>query len=117
MIFPNLTATVGKTAMMEQTRVGGGLPVRIIAKLEMRNPCGSVKDRVSVALIDDAERCGILRRGDVNRSDGRKYPNRTCICGGCWGLSFDSDYAGNDVYRASRVAYSLEAKLNSPLAS
>ena len=36
---------------------------RILAKLEMRNPCGSVKDRVAVALIEDAERRGTLRAG------------------------------------------------------
>jgi cysteine synthase A len=35
----------------------------VVAKLEMRNPCGSVKDRVGVALIEDAERRGILRPG------------------------------------------------------
>jgi cysteine synthase A len=47
--------------MVELGRLGRGLPGRIVAKLEMRNPCGSVKDRVGVALIEDAERRGILR--------------------------------------------------------
>jgi cysteine synthase A len=40
-----------------------GLPARVVAKLEMRNPCGSVKDRLGVALIEDAERAGKLRPG------------------------------------------------------
>jgi len=40
-----------------------GLPGRVVAKLEMRNPAGSVKDRVGVALIEDAERRGVLRPG------------------------------------------------------
>jgi cysteine synthase A len=40
-----------------------GLPGRIVAKLEMRNPCGSVKDRVGLALIEDAEQRGVLRPG------------------------------------------------------
>jgi cysteine synthase A len=40
-----------------------GLAGRVAAKLEMRNPCGSVKDRLGVALIEDAERRGILRSG------------------------------------------------------
>ena len=35
----------------------------MVAKLEMRNPCGSVKDRLGIALIEDAERSGRLRRG------------------------------------------------------
>jgi len=40
-----------------------GLHGRVVAKLEMRNPCGSVKDRLGVALIEDAERRGVLRPG------------------------------------------------------
>src|SRR5947209_6832161 len=63
MIFGDATATVGKTPLVELGRLAKGLPGRIVAKLEMRNPCGSVKDRVGVALIDDAERRGILGRG------------------------------------------------------
>ncbi len=49
--------------MVEIGRVAKGLPGRIVAKLESRNPCGSVKDRLGVALIDDAERRGALRPG------------------------------------------------------
>jgi cysteine synthase A len=49
--------------MVELARVARGLPGRVVAKLEMRNPCGSVKDRVGVALIEDAERKGRLRPG------------------------------------------------------
>jgi cysteine synthase A len=62
-IFKNVTFTVGRTPMVDLRRVGENLPGRIVAKLEMRNPCGSVKDRVGVALIDDAERRGVLRAG------------------------------------------------------
>jgi len=63
MIHPDLTFTVGRTPMVELSRVAKGLPGRVVAKLEMRNPCGSVKDRVGVALIEDAERRGVLRPG------------------------------------------------------
>src|SRR5438477_13084673 len=63
MIFSNLAATVGKTPIVELARVAAGLPGRVVAKLEMRNPCGSVKDRLGVALIDDAEKRGLLRPG------------------------------------------------------
>ena len=63
MIPRDVTATVGKTPMVELGRVGIGLPGRVVAKLEMRNPCGSVKDRVGVALIEDAENRGVLRPG------------------------------------------------------
>jgi len=63
MIPIDLTATVGRTPMVELGRLAKGLPSRVVAKLEMRNPCGSVKDRVGVALIEDAERRGVLRPG------------------------------------------------------
>ena len=63
MIFSDVTATVGKTPVVDLGRIAKGLPGRIIAKLEMRNPCGSVKDRVGVALVEEAERLGLLMPG------------------------------------------------------
>src|SRR5262245_13612239 len=62
-IFSDVTKTVGRTPLVELRRLARGLPGRVVAKLEMRNPCGSVKDRLGVALIEDAERRGILRPG------------------------------------------------------
>jgi cysteine synthase A len=55
--------TVGKTPLVELKSLGKNLPGRLFGKLEMRNPCGSVKDRVGVALIDDAEKRGVLKPG------------------------------------------------------
>jgi cysteine synthase A len=49
--------------MVELARMAKGLPGRLLVKLEMRNPCGSVKDRVGVAMVDNAEREGRLRPG------------------------------------------------------
>jgi cysteine synthase len=63
MTYPDLIATVGKTPLVELGRLAKDLPGRIFAKLEMRNPCGSVKDRVGVALIEDAESRGVLKPG------------------------------------------------------
>lgn len=63
MILADVAATVGRTPIVELARLGKGLPGRVVAKLEMRNPCGSVKDRVGVAMIEDAERRGVLRPG------------------------------------------------------
>ena len=63
MHFSDVTATVGKTPMVELGRLAKGLPGRVVAKLEMRNPCGSVKDRLGLALIEDAERRGLLGPG------------------------------------------------------
>ncbi|MBV8343775.1 MAG: cysteine synthase A [Candidatus Eremiobacteraeota bacterium] len=60
---PDLTHCVGRTPIVELARVARALPCRLLAKLEMHNPCGSVKDRLGVALIDDAERREALRPG------------------------------------------------------
>lgn len=65
MIFPDIAATVGRTPLIELRRIGAGLPARILAKLESRNPCGSVKDRIGVSMIEDAEQRGILQRGST----------------------------------------------------
>jgi len=62
-IAGDVSLTVGRTPLVELRRLARGLPGRVAAKLEMRNPCGSVKDRLGVALIEDAERRGILRPG------------------------------------------------------
>ena len=63
MIHPDVTATVGHTPMVALDRIARGLPGRVVGKLEMRNPCGSVKDRLGMALVEDAERRGTLRPG------------------------------------------------------
>jgi cysteine synthase A len=62
-MYFDLTSTVGKTPLVELSRLAKNLPGRIFGKLEMRNPCGSVKDRVGVALIDDAEARSVLKPG------------------------------------------------------
>jgi cysteine synthase len=63
MMFKDITETVGRTPLVELSRLAHGMAGRVFGKLEMRNPCGSVKDRVGVALIEDAEMRGILRPG------------------------------------------------------
>jgi cysteine synthase len=63
MIFRDTAATIGNTPLVELGRLAKNLPGRILAKLEMRNPCGSVKDRLGAALIEDAEQRGVLRPG------------------------------------------------------
>jgi len=62
-VLNDITYTTGHTPIVELSRIAKGLPGRVLAKLEMRNPCGSVKDRVAVALIEDAERRGRLAVG------------------------------------------------------
>jgi cysteine synthase A len=62
-IWKSVVDTVGHTPLVELSRVCKGVGGRVIAKLEARNPAGSVKDRVGVALIEDAEQRGIIKPG------------------------------------------------------
>ena len=67
MIYKNFTDLIGHTPMLELSNFGKkyNLKTNIAAKLEYLNPAGSVKDRVAAAMIDDAEKKGILREGSV----------------------------------------------------
>ena len=64
-IAKSLTALVGNTPLVELSNWSNalGLDARIVAKLEYMNPAGSVKDRVALAMIEDAERNDTLRAG------------------------------------------------------
>jgi cysteine synthase len=57
------SAVVGNTPLVALRRLGEGLPGEVCAKLEYFNPGGSVKDRIGVAMIDAAEREGLIERG------------------------------------------------------
>jgi cysteine synthase len=54
---------IGKTPMVCLRRVAAGLPVPVLGKCEFLNPGGSVKDRIALAIVEDAERRGLLRPG------------------------------------------------------
>ena len=64
-IADDITQLVGKTPLVRLRKIGRGLPGEIIAKLEFFNPCGSVKDRIALSMIVDAESRGILRPGSL----------------------------------------------------
>ena len=63
MTLANFSMAVGNTPLVLLDRLAKGLPGRIAAKLEMKNPCASVKDRLGLALIEDAERRGRIAPG------------------------------------------------------
>src|SRR4030043_211622 len=60
-IFSDVTLTIGGTPLVRLDRMAGGLPATLLAKLEFRNPVGSVKDRIGLAMIEAAERQGLIR--------------------------------------------------------
>src|SRR5216117_3135509 len=64
-IAPNILGLVGHTPLVRLSRIGKGLRPAIVAKLEHLNPGGSVKDRIGLLMIEDAERRGLVRPGGV----------------------------------------------------
>lgn len=64
-IYKNLIELIGHTPLLEVSEIekSEGLKARVLAKLEYFNPGGSVKDRIAFAMVDDAEKKGILQQG------------------------------------------------------
>ena len=64
-VFKSIVQLVGNTPMVEASNYANefGVQARIFAKLEYFNPSGSVKDRVALAMIEDAEARGVLKQG------------------------------------------------------
>lgn len=58
--IPGVVDTIGSTPLVRLDKLGAGLPGRVVIKLESRNPGGSVKDRIGLAMIDDAEARGLI---------------------------------------------------------
>ncbi len=62
-IAASILETVGDTPLVDLQRIGSELPGRLVAKMESFNPGGSVKDRIAISIIEEAERSGALRPG------------------------------------------------------
>ena len=63
-IFDDITASIGFTPLVRINKLGSG-KAKIIAKLESRNPCGSVKDRIALSMIEEAEKRGLIKKDTV----------------------------------------------------
>ncbi len=63
--YESLKDAIGNTPMLRLQRADESITSDIYAKLELFNPCGSVKDRVGYAMVEDAEKRGILKPGSV----------------------------------------------------
>ena len=64
-IYSSMQQLIGDTPLVALDRYGRGLGGRLLAKLESFNPCGSIKDRVALNMIVEAERAGRLKPGAV----------------------------------------------------
>jgi len=61
-IYNNIVETVGRTPLVRLNKVTQGIDATILLKCEFFNPLGSVKDRIGAAMIEDAEKKGILKK-------------------------------------------------------
>ncbi len=66
-IYNSVDELIGNTPLLDISRIAKtyGAKARILAKLEYLNPAGSVKDRVALAMFDDYEACGLIKKGSV----------------------------------------------------
>jgi cysteine synthase len=64
-IYSDLTKTVGNTPLVRINRLTEGLKATVLAKCEFFNPLSSVKDRIGLAMIEAAEKAGLIKKGTV----------------------------------------------------
>ena len=63
-VYSNILEMVGETPMLEVTNIDTG-PCRLFLKLELMNPGGSIKDRIGISMIEQAEKRGDIKSGDT----------------------------------------------------
>lgn len=59
----NILSAIGRTPLVRLNRVGAGLPAEFYAKVEYLNPGGSVKDRIALRMLEEAEKAGAIKPG------------------------------------------------------
>ena len=80
-IFKDITDAVGCTPLVQINKLGSG-KATILAKLESFNPCGSVKDRIALSMIEAAEKKGLIKADTViiEPTSGNTGIGLACIC-------------------------------------
>jgi len=64
-IYEDITKTIGNTPLIKLNRITKGVVADILAKVESFNPLSSVKDRIGISMIEDAERKGMIKKDTV----------------------------------------------------
>src|SRR6266404_8117556 len=62
-IYKNITQTIGRTPLVQLNKLTKGAKATVVVKLEGFNPCHSVKDRIGVSMIEEAEKAGKIQPG------------------------------------------------------
>lgn len=62
-VYNSILETIGKTPLVRINKLTEGINATVVAKIEARNPGGSVKDRISLSMIEEAEKQGIIKPG------------------------------------------------------
>ena len=81
-VLPSILGTIGATPLVALDRLAEGLPGRVLAKIESTNPGGSVKDRIALRMIEEAEQAGRLRPGTpvVEVTSGNTGTGLAIVC-------------------------------------
>ncbi len=104
-IYNNIIETVGRTPLVKLNKVTAGVPATILLKCEFFNPLGSVKDRIGMAMIEDAEKRGMLKKDTViiEPTSGNTGIALAFVAA-AKGYQIDSHDARNDVARTPHAA-------------
>ena len=81
-ILPSVLGAIGQTPLVALDRLGAGLPGRVLLKLEFFNPGYSIKDRIALRIIEEAERTGKLKPGGtvVELTSGNTGTGLAVVC-------------------------------------
>jgi cysteine synthase A len=81
-IADNITELVGHTPMVKLNRIARGMGAEVVAKLEFFNPCGSIKDRTSLWMINAAEASGRINKDTmiIESTSGNTGIGLACVC-------------------------------------
>ncbi len=64
-IYDDITKTIGNTPLVRLNNITKGLGAIVVAKMESFNPMASVKDRIGIAMIEEAEKTGLIKRDTI----------------------------------------------------
>ena len=81
-IAANINALIGNTPLVQLNQLTQGLPARVAVKLEFFNPAGSVKDRIAIAMVENAEKTGKIKAGStiVEATSGNTGIGLAMVC-------------------------------------